>query len=145
MISCKQIEVAELTQLCNSFKFWVELLNECIIEIDSKFTYIFLSVSCIMNERGNPLKFDKSAMNKTSIPVYSADPKQLIELCLEGDLEAVDKFLIAHSDMINIKEEQYGNVALHVAASRGNIPLLELLIRRGASLGIQVSKEISKF
>jgi len=90
-----------------------------------------------MNERGKPLKFQKSAMGATSIPVYSADPKVLIELALAGNVETMDKFLMRHSDVINVKEDQFGNVALHVVSSRDNVPLIELLIRRGANLTIQ--------
>lgn len=42
-----------------------------------------------------------------------------------------------HPNIINVKDETNGNVALHVAASKNNVPMLELLVRKGADIDIQ--------
>jgi len=63
-------------------------------------------------------------------------PEASIQLALSGDVEEYSRFVEAHPDLVNAKDEK-GNVAMHVACSKGNRELAELLIRSGANINLQ--------
>lgn len=88
-----------------------------------------------MNENGKQFKFAKQI--KSSIIMPSADPKESIALALSGNTSSFHGFLILHPDMVNAKEDVHGTVPLHVAASKNNIDIIELLVRYSANLDIQ--------
>jgi ankyrin repeat protein len=67
--------------------------------------------------------------------------ERLIELAMQGDPGAFDIALAEECqlrpDIINFPEEKNGCVPLHVAASRGNIGLIALMLRRNAGVNVQ--------
>jgi hypothetical protein len=67
--------------------------------------------------------------------------ERLMELALQGDPSIFDLALSEEMqfrpDIINFPEEKNGCVPLHVAASKGNIGLIALLIRRNANVNVQ--------
>lgn len=67
------------------------------------------------------------------IPVTPAD---CIEIAIEGDTERMNDFLNTYPELLNMKDER-GNVALHVASSKGLRGMTELLIRKGGDINIQ--------
>ena len=70
-------------------------------------------------------------------PEVKVGAERSIELAMSGDLDEFQKFIEEHPDMVNTKEESHGNVALHVACSKGNLPLIGLLLRKGAGINTQ--------
>jgi hypothetical protein len=67
------------------------------------------------------------------LPVTPAD---LVKKAIEGDVAAFEEFLDQYHELMN-KRDDNGNVALHVAASKGNHGLCALLVRKGANIDIQ--------
>ena len=57
-------------------------------------------------------------------------------MALAGDLEAFEVFITENNELINMKCER-GNVALHVAASKGHLDMISLLLRKGANIDVQ--------
>lgn len=66
-----------------------------------------------------------------------SDPSEFIGIALTGDIERVRECLSVCPDMVNQKEKDHGNVALHVASSKGNLSMASLLLSKGANLNIQ--------
>lgn len=87
-----------------------------------------------MRENGKKFQF-VAAANLQRGEIH--DPAELIELTLVGDLESFKNYLVNHPEVINIKETTNGNVALHVASSRGNPSMVSLLLSKGANPDIQ--------
>ena len=63
-------------------------------------------------------------------------PEKAIEMALTNDLEAFEAFMQDNMELINMKDER-GNVALHVACSRGQLDMIAYLLRKGANIDIQ--------
>jgi len=63
-------------------------------------------------------------------------PANALRVAIEGDMEICTEFVDLYPELINQKDER-GNTMLHVACSRGDRSLAELLIRRGANADIQ--------
>jgi hypothetical protein len=61
------------------------------------------------------------------------DPAQFIGYALSGDLGKVREISSAFPDIVNLKESEHGNVALHVASSKGNEHMSNLLLSMGAN------------
>jgi ankyrin repeat protein len=78
----------------------------------------------------------KCANRKQPSAVFS-DPSEFIGIALSGDMEKVRECLSVCPDMINQKEKDHGNVALHVASSKGNLSMASLLLSKGANLNVQ--------
>lgn len=58
----------------------------------------------------------------------------LIRACAEGDLAALERLLAEHPTLINARHaRRFERSPLHVAAIHGRRPIVELLLRRGAS------------
>lgn len=86
-----------------------------------------------MRENGKKMKFAP----RTNSSVILSDPSEFIGVALSGDLEKVRECLSVCPDMINLKEKDHGNVALHVASSKGNISMASLLLSKGANVNVQ--------
>ena len=63
-------------------------------------------------------------------------PEKAIEMALSATVEEFEVFIDANKELLNMKDER-GNVALHVAASRGALDLIALLLRKGANIDTQ--------
>lgn len=63
-------------------------------------------------------------------------PEKAIELALTCNVDELEAFFNENKELINMKCER-GNVAMHVAASRGALDMLAMLIRKGANIDIQ--------
>ena len=63
--------------------------------------------------------------------------RSAMRLAIHGDVLGMDEFLEKHPDAVNLKEEENGNVPLHVASSKGNLALVRLLLNRGADIDAQ--------
>lgn len=70
-------------------------------------------------------------------PRVAVGTERSMELALSGDLDSFAEWIEANQDLINKKEETHGNVPLHVACSKGNMPLINLLLRKGANVNLQ--------
>ena len=70
-------------------------------------------------------------------PTPTDEDKTLHGLVLSGDVNKLDSFVESQSALdINTRDE-YGYTALHLACDRGNAPIVELLLRKGADITIQ--------
>lgn len=65
------------------------------------------------------------------------DPDMCIELILRGNIEEFKDLMMKNPQAVNLKERGYGNVPLHVAASKGDSNLVSFLIRLGAHPNMQ--------
>ncbi|MBL6445148.1 ankyrin repeat domain-containing protein [Fulvivirga sp. 29W222] len=61
--------------------------------------------------------------------------EQLFDAALQGQVEDV-KELIASGANINILNEAVGEFPIHVAAEKGNVDILDVLIKNGADLDV---------
>ena len=68
--------------------------------------------------------------------VLPVTPADFVKKAIEGDVVVFEELLNQYHELLN-KRDENGNTALHVAASKGNRMLCELLIRKGANLDIQ--------
>jgi ankyrin repeat protein len=87
-----------------------------------------------MRDNGKKILF-APARNQGSTVL--SDPSELIGLALGGDIDRVRECLSVCPDVVNQKEKDHGNVALHVASSKGNLSMASLLLSKGANLNIQ--------
>ncbi|KAJ1385642.1 ankyrin repeat-containing domain protein, partial [Ochromonadaceae sp. CCMP2298] len=81
-----------------------------------------------MRENGKAMRF--APQRSTS---ELSDPSQFIGFALSGDLARVRELVSTFPDLVNMKESEHGNVALHVAASKGNEHMSNLLLSLGAN------------
>jgi hypothetical protein len=87
-----------------------------------------------MRDNGKNIKF---VPNRNQGSVMLSDPSEFIGVALTGDLEKVRECLSICPDMVNMKEKDHGNVALHVASSKGNLSMASLLLSKGANVNVQ--------
>lgn len=73
----------------------------------------------------------------TALP--PVDPTIPITYALRGKIEELKEYIWNYPEVIDMKDHKNGNVAIHLAASRGNIPLIEFLFNSGANMNIQDS------
>jgi ankyrin repeat protein len=66
-----------------------------------------------------------------------ADPELVIQYTLRGRMEELKEYLYQYPEAIDLKDGRNGNVAIHLAASKGNLPLMNFLVSKGANLNIQ--------
>jgi ankyrin repeat protein len=57
--------------------------------------------------------------------------------CRKGHLETVE-LLLKHNATINLKNT-YGESALHIVVSSGNLPIVEVLLKAGADPNAKIS------
>jgi Ankyrin repeats (3 copies) len=88
-----------------------------------------------MNENGKPFRFAKN--NGIDLSVRALDPDHVIETAMGGDVAEFERLVAKHPTAITVADEKYGAVALHVACSKDNVGLIELLCRKGASTNAQ--------
>ena len=63
--------------------------------------------------------------------------KELMKFAINGDVLGTDEFLTKNGTFLcNVKEEDHGNVPIHVASSKGNLALVQLLIDHGANIDL---------
>lgn len=67
------------------------------------------------------------------------DPDLAIMYALRGKMEELKEYVFIYPEVVDLKDKRNGNVAMHLAASKGNIPLINFLISRGANMNIQDS------
>ena len=63
--------------------------------------------------------------------------KIAMKLAINGDVLGMNDLIEKDVAVINLKEEEHGNVPIHVASSKGNLALVQLLINHGAQLDVQ--------
>jgi len=63
-------------------------------------------------------------------------PADCVALTIEGKLAEFKSVMDEYPELINMKDEK-GNVPIHVACSKGDREMVELMIRTGADLEIQ--------
>lgn len=63
--------------------------------------------------------------------------RDAMRLAILGDVLGMSDMLDKHPEVANLKEEENGNIPLHVACSKGNLALVRLLIARGANIDSQ--------
>mmetsp|Transcript_24477 Transcript_24477/g.40817 ORF Transcript_24477/g.40817 Transcript_24477/m.40817 type:complete len:308 (+) Transcript_24477:169-1092(+) len=85
-----------------------------------------------MRESGKKIHFAPKR-STSDVPEASA----LIGMALAGDMERVSEFVAVHPELVNAKDKDNGNVALHIASSKGNAAMASLLIRHGANVDLQ--------
>jgi len=86
----------------------------------------------LYRENGKEFKFDAH-----KIVNNDGNPMEFIKITMSGELENFKNYMLQHPTIINIKEPDYGNVALHIACSKGYISMVSLLLRSGADSNIQ--------
>ena len=86
-----------------------------------------------MRENGKKILF---APKNNSSSVLS-DPSEFIGIALSGNIDKFRDYISLCPDVVNLKEKEHGNVALHIASSKGNIQMASLLLSKGANLNIQ--------
>ena len=67
------------------------------------------------------------------------DPELAIQYALRGKIDDLKQYVVFYPEVVDMKDQRNGNVALHLAASKGNIPLCAFLFQRGANMNIQDS------
>lgn len=65
------------------------------------------------------------------------DGDYAIELLITSKMEEFKDYVSKFPQVINFKDKSFGSVPLHVAASRGDLALLNFLLTNGASLNTQ--------
>jgi ankyrin repeat protein len=90
----------------------------------------------INQERPKNFSFASSRASSYK-PEVKIGAERSIELAISGDLDELQSHIDANKDIINVKDEDHGNVPLHIACSKGNIDMVHYLVRKGASLNIQ--------
>ena len=48
-----------------------------------------------------------------------------------GDIDTLREYLIIFPEVVDMRESVHGNVGIHIASSKGNIPLLSLFVSKG--------------
>jgi hypothetical protein len=86
-----------------------------------------------MRENGKKIVFAPRTNNSSVL----SDPSEFIGIALSGDIERFREYISVHPDIVNTKEKDNGNVALHIAASKGNTQMASYLLSKGANLNIQ--------
>jgi hypothetical protein len=76
----------------------------------------------------------KLAPPKPKVVPYT--PELCIELAIQGNTDKIDEIATIYSELVNEKDDK-GNTMMHVACSRGDRILVELLIRKGADVELQ--------
>ncbi|CAG7846184.1 SubName: Full=Uncharacterized protein {ECO:0000313/EMBL:CCA70070.1} [Serendipita indica DSM 11827] len=71
------------------------------------------------------------------------DAKTLHGLAILGDAEKLDTLLQLDPHMDINQKDEYGYTALHLAADRGNVRVVELLLRKGADSSIKDADDLS--
>ena len=51
-----------------------------------------------------------------------------------GDIETLRDYLTVFPEVVDMREPVHGNVGIHIASSKGNIPLLSLFLSKGNSI-----------
>lgn len=105
-----------------------------VIIVQPEFLHPGTHFEVTMRDNGKKILF-APARNQGSVVL--SDPSEFIGVALSGDIEKVRECLSVCPDMINLKEKDHGNVALHVASSKGNLSMASLLLSKGANLNIQ--------
>eukprot|EP01031_Cornospumella_fuschlensis_P030823 gene30823-37239_t len=84
-----------------------------------------------LRSNGKPFSFYSSSVQEPNI-------QDLLTLLFQpGHADDFKEVLSQYPHLINRKEPDFGNVAIHIASSRGNIGMTNYLISRGADLTIQ--------
>ena len=68
--------------------------------------------------------------------IVPVTPKDFVDKAIEGDVDVLADLVDRHHDFLN-KRDDNGNVALHVASSKGHMQMVEMLLRKGANVDIQ--------
>ena len=50
---------------------------------------------------------------------------------IAGDIETLREYLTIFPEVVDMREPVHGNVGIHIASSKGNIPLLSLFLSKG--------------
>jgi len=59
---------------------------------------------------------------------------------LLGDIETLRDYLTIFPEVVDMKEQSNGNVGIHIASSKGNIPIISLFLSKGAMYKFTVNK-----
>lgn len=86
-----------------------------------------------MRTNGRKIQF---ASHSTVLNVIS-DSAEFMSMALDGDLERLKEYMVRFPEVVNLHDKNHGNVALHVASSKGNIDMMSLLLRYGADYNIK--------
>ena len=54
----------------------------------------------------------------------------------EGNCDEVEELLSSNSDLVNTAADAAGNTALHLAAEKGSVAMVNVLIKHGAKLDV---------
>lgn len=65
------------------------------------------------------------------------DPNLCIDFLLHNQIDEFKNYVDQFPYVVNMKEGQNGNVALHIVSSRGDLGLIKFLIHNGAEVNIQ--------
>ena len=91
-----------------------------------------------MINKERPKNFSFASSRASSFkPEVKIGAERSVELAISGDIDEFQSHLDANKDLINVKDEEHGNVPLHIAASKGNMEMVHYLVRKGASLNVQ--------
>jgi hypothetical protein len=72
------------------------------------------------------------------VPVLPPVDRDLaISYILRNKIEEFKEYVYHYPEVIDMKDVKNGNAAVHLAASKGNIPLIQFLLQRGANMNIQ--------
>ncbi len=98
--------------------------------------------SGLLSANKKEYRFQSEKPKSTWQPQVVQGSEHLMELAMMGGDPIVFDTALTDAcklrpDIINFQEENNGCVPLHVASSKGNLPLISLLLRRRASINMQ--------
>jgi hypothetical protein len=94
----------------------------------------FLASPCTLHLVCDCMYRPKLAPSKPK--VLPVTPENAIQTAIEGDIDKCTEFIELYPELLNRKCER-GNTMMHVACSRGDRVLAEMLIRHGADIEVQ--------
>jgi hypothetical protein len=65
------------------------------------------------------------------------DPDLVTQFTLRGKIEDLKEYIHLYPEVVDMKDKRNGNVAIHIASSRGNMAILNFLLSKGANFNIQ--------
>jgi ankyrin repeat protein len=72
----------------------------------------------------------------------TTDSSGILELAMAGDADGLRQYLLHHPEAVNLKDSEHGNVALHIAASKGRVDMVQIIAKYG---GVDFNAKVIDF